>query len=72
METEVASNAQDTMYLDMMRNYQETLSRFVGPTEIFVSGNTLQIKDYSKTDWKWTYFDAESKKERHEIVFLIK
>lgn len=67
----MTSNAPDDMYLDMMRNYQETLNRFVGRTEIFVSGNTLQIKDYSKTDWEWTYFDAESKKERHETVFPI-
>ena len=44
----------DTMYLDKMKNYQQTLSAFVGPTEILTSGDTLQLKDYSKTDWKWT------------------
>lgn len=37
--------------------------------EIFVSGDTLQLKDYSKTDWLWTMFDPESKKARHETVF---
>ena len=65
----MTSNAPDTMYLDMMRNYQQTLSRFVGPTEIFVSGNTLQLKDYSKTDWPWSLFDFKTKIERHETVF---
>lgn len=49
-------------------NYQKTLSSFVGPTEVFVSGDTLQLKNYSKTDWPW-YFDPESKYRRHETVF---
>ena len=44
-------------------------ARFVGPAEIFISGNTLQLKDYSKTDWPWTLFDPEEKKRRHETVF---
>ena len=65
----MTSNAPDTMYLDMMKNYQQTLSRFVGPTEIFVSGDTLQLKDYTKTDWPWTLFDPEAKQIRHETVF---
>lgn len=30
---------------------------------------TEAMKDYSKTDWPWTLFDAEAKKERHETVF---
>ena len=65
----MTSNAPDTMYLDMLKNYQQVLSRFVGPTEVFVSGNTLQLKDYSKTDWKWTLFDPEEKQKRHDEVF---
>ena len=65
----MTSNAPDTMYLDKMKNYQQTLSAFVGPTEILISGDTLQLKDYSKTDWKWTLFDAETKQKRHETVF---
>ena len=65
----MTSNAPDTMYLNMVRNYQETLNRFVGPTEILISGNTLQLKDYSKTDWPWTMFDPEQKQKRHETVF---
>ncbi len=65
----MTSNAPDTMYLDKMKNYQETLSAFVGPTEILIAGDTLQLKDYSKTDWKWTLFDPEAKQKRHETVF---
>jgi len=65
----MTSNAPDTMYLDKMQNYQQTLSRFVGPAEIFVSGDTLQLKDYSKTDWPWTLFDPAAKQKRHEEVF---
>ena len=41
----------------------------MGPAEVFVSGNTLQLKDYSKTDWPWSMFDPEDKKMRHETVF---
>ena len=65
----MTSNAPDTAYRGLLNNYQQTLSRFVGPTEVFVSGNTLQLKDYSKTDWQWTMFDAAAKKERHDTVF---
>ena len=65
----MTSNAPDDMYQVLLQNYQQSLSRFVGPTEVFVSGNTLQLKDYSKTDWPWTMFDAEAKKARHETVF---
>ena len=65
----MTSNAKDTAYLNLLNNYKATLSRFVGPTEVFVSGNTLQLKDYSKTDWEWSLFDPESKQKRHETVF---
>lgn len=64
----MTSNAPDTGYQGLLRNYQMTLNRFVGPTEVFVSGDTLQLKDYSKTDWPW-YFDPEAKYKRHETVF---
>ena len=65
----MTSNAPDTGYLGLLQNYQQTLSRFVGPTELLVSGNTLQLKDYGKTDWPWTLFDPEAKQRRHENVF---
>ena len=44
-------------------------SRFVGPAELLVSGDTLQLKDYGKTDWPWTMFSPEAKQKRHETVF---
>ena len=65
----MTSNAPDTMYLNLQQGYQQALNRFVGPTKVFVSGNTLQLKDYSKTDWPWSFFDPEEKIRRHETVF---
>ena len=65
----MTSNAPDTMYQNMLAEYRQTFSRFVGPTEVLVSGNTLQLKDYSKTDWPWTMFDPAAKQERHDTVF---
>ena len=40
----------------------------VGPTKIMISGDTLQVKDYSK--YNWTMFDQEAKKKRHDEVLL--
>ena len=65
----MTSNAPDTGYRGLLRGYQGTLDRFVGPTEVFVSGDTLQLADYAKTDWAWSMFDPEAKKKRHETVF---
>ena len=65
----MTSNAPDTGYAGLLENYRQTLSRFVGPTEVLVSGDTLQLKDYGKTDWPWTLFDPEAKQRRHETVF---
>ncbi|MBR3349551.1 MAG: flavodoxin family protein [Solobacterium sp.] len=64
----MTSNAPDTMYQTMLTNYKKTFERFIGPTEVFVAGDTLQIKDYSKTDWPW-FFDGDAKQKRHETVF---
>ena len=65
----MTSNAPDDSYTSLIHNYQQTLNRFVGPTEVFVSGDTLQLKDYSKLDWEWSMFNPEAKKVRHENVF---
>ena len=65
----MTSNAPDTAYGNLLENYQRTLSGFVGPTEILVSGDTLQLRDYSALDWPWSMFDPEAKKLRHETVF---
>lgn len=65
----MTSNAPDTAYTELLNGYKDTLDKFVGPTNVLVSGDTLQLKDYSKTDWEWSFFDPEHKKERHETVF---
>lgn len=65
----MTSNAPDTMYLNLLQNYQGTLNHFIGPTEVFVSGNTLQLQDYGRTDWPWNVFSPEEKVRRHETVF---
>ena len=65
----MTSTAPDTYYTGLVDNYKQTLTRLVGPTEVLISGDTLQLKDYSKLDWPWTIFDPEAKKLRHETVF---
>ena len=62
-------NAPDTYFEGLVENYRQTLDRFVGPAETFICGNTLQIKDYGSTDWKWTLFDPDEKIRRRETVF---
>ena len=64
----MTSNAPSGAYRDLLRGYGQTLRRFVGPTEILVSGDTRQLRDYGKTDWPWTMFDPEAKQRRHETV----
>ena len=64
----MTSNAPDDFYETLIQNYKNVFDSFVGPTEVFVSGETLQLKDYSKTDWPW-FFNAEERYERHEKVF---
>ncbi|MBR1407276.1 MAG: flavodoxin family protein [Clostridia bacterium] len=65
----MTSNAPEGSYRGLLEGYRQTLSRFVGPAEIFVSGDTLQLRDYSRTDWEWSMFDPERKRTRHETVF---
>ena len=67
----MTSNAPDYGYKTLLQNYQRTLNRFVGPTEVFVSGDTLQVKDYAKLDWEWSIFDPKAKQTRHETVFPL-
>ena len=65
----MTSNAPDTAYTHLLEGYRQTLSRFVGPADVFVSGDTLQVRDYSKLDWEWSLFDPEAKQRRHDEVF---
>lgn len=54
-------------YTAMLEGYKQTLTAFVGPTEVLTFGNTLQVKDYSK--YNWTMFDPEAKKTYHDEQF---
>lgn len=54
-------------YKTLMDSYKNTLDRFVGPTQVFICGNTLQVKDYSR--FNWTMFDPEEKKKHHDETF---
>ncbi len=63
------SNNPRRLYRGLIKNYRQTLNRFVGPTNVLVRGNTLQLNDYSKTDWPWTMFNPEDKRRRHETMF---
>ena len=65
----MTSNAPDTAYRELLENYRRVLDRYVGPAEVFVSGETLQLRDYTKTDWPWTMFDPAARQERHETIF---
>ncbi len=46
----MTSNADESSYVDLIGRYQKTLSGFVGPAECLICGDTLQLKDYGKTD----------------------
>ena len=68
----MTSNAPEEFYTSegygkMIAGYQNTLSNFIGPTKVMISGDTLQIDNYDKYDW--TMFDPDAKKARHETVF---
>ena len=65
----MTSNAPDGAYSELLKRYSQTLGRFVGPTQVLAAGDTLQLRDYGKTDWPWSMFDPEAKKLRHETVF---
>ncbi len=54
-------------YRKMLKTYQKALDEAVGNTKVFIAGDTLQVKDYSR--FNWTMFDAAAKQERHEKVF---
>jgi multimeric flavodoxin WrbA len=58
-----------TGYDQMLIRYQNTFNAFIGPTQVLISGNTMQVPDYGKYDW--TYFDTKGKIERHEKIFPL-
>ena len=54
-------------YDKMLEDYKNRFESMVGPTEIMICGDTLQVDDYEKYDW--TMFDPNAKKLRRETVF---
>ena len=54
-------------YASMIQSYKNGLEGSIGPTEVLICGNTLQVSDYSR--YNWTAFDPTAKKERHDTVF---
>ena len=54
-------------YEALLERYKQTLDSFVGPTEILISGDTLQVNDYERYDW--TMFDPAKKIAHRETEF---
>lgn len=54
-------------YTAMLEGYRNTLTRFVGDTQVLTCGNTVQVKDYSR--FNWTLFDPEAKQAHHDETF---
>ncbi len=65
----MTSNAPDTFYTELVDSYRQTFDAFIGPCDVLVCGETLQVNDYSKLDWEWTMFDPEAKIARRQNVF---
>ncbi len=68
----MTSNCAEAMYdkigyTTLLNTYQETLTKFVGPTEVLTCGDTLQVNDYSQ--FNWTMFDPEHKKAHRDETF---
>ena len=54
-------------YESLLMRYKQTLDNFIGPTEILVSGDTLQVSDYDRYDW--SIIDPAKKIARRESEF---
>ncbi|MDO5295186.1 MAG: flavodoxin family protein [bacterium] len=56
-------------YAQTIVRYKTTLDSAIGPTEVFVCGNTLQVKDYSR--FNWDIFDPKVKQAQRETQFPL-
>lgn len=63
----LTSNTPVAYYEELFKRHQGSLEAFIGPTQTFISGDTLQVGNYDL--YHWTMFNAEEKKERREKVF---
>ena len=56
-------------YTPMIERYRAELSRSIGPTEIVIADETMQVSNYEKYDW--TLFDYEDRRRRRKDVFPL-
>lgn len=63
----LTSNASEDLDADVVRRNASTLNYLIGPTEVLVCGETLQVNDYER--YGWTMFDHEQRRERRKEVF---
>ena len=61
------SYAPDGFNNPVLESCKRILEGCIGPTEVLISGDTLQVKDYSR--FNWTVFSPLQKQERHDEVF---
>ncbi|MBQ7569083.1 flavodoxin family protein [bacterium] len=54
-------------YAPTIARYKTTLDAAVGPTEMFICGDTLQVNDYSRYDWDM--FDQKAKQAHRDTQF---
>ena len=54
-------------YTQMIERYKAELSRSIGPVEIVIADETMQVSNYEKYDW--TLFDYEDRRRRRKEVF---
>lgn len=54
-------------YDRMLEDYRRSFDSLLGPTQLLISSDTLQVPDYSK--YHWTLFDPAAKQQRHDEVF---
>lgn len=54
-------------YAPTLVHYKATLDSVIGPTELYICGDTLQVKDYGK--FNWDLFDPKAKQARRETQF---
>lgn len=68
----MTSNAPKELYLPigyskMIKGYEQSLENFVGNTKVMITGNTMQVNDYSR--FNWTMFDGEAKQSAMKPSF---
>ncbi len=62
-------NAEASEYDNFVSIYQQVMNRMVGETKVLISADTMILKDFSKTEWEWNFFDLERKKHIQETIF---